>query len=101
MLTDKGGVILRLFFAAFALSLLAGCSLFDNPSRFDLNAKWVSKDGKTQEQLYSDQAECKRDTMMMSPPGFSGPGGGGGGGWGMSEMKAFDGCMQAKGWKKE
>ena len=93
-------LVARLFFIAVFSILFAGCETLQMPS-MDVGSKWVSKDGKSQEQLDADQAECRRDIMVSRPPSVAGPGGMGGSGWDMSDLKQFDACMRAKGWKKE
>ena len=89
--------ILKLFGCWLCVITLAGCSLVDLKSRMQFSVKWVSADGKTQEQLYEDQKECTHEAMLMSAPPFPGEMAGGGGG----DMQVFDNCMRSKGWKKE
>lgn len=86
---------MKLFFLAVGVIILAGCAV-QLPHLPELGFNWVSTEGKSQEQLYQDEAECRRDVKLQSPE-FSGPGGG----WGMSEMRAFDDCMRSKGWVKK
>jgi hypothetical protein len=89
--------ILGAFLFATCLTMVAGCSQFRLPSKTDFSSNWVSKEGKSKDQLYEDQKECTRDAKSVSSPAFPGEMGGGGGG----DMKAFDRCMRAKGWTKE
>jgi len=90
-------VILKLFFLAVGVIMLAGCAM-QLPHVPELGYNWVSIEGKSQEQLYQDQTECRQEVRLLQSPEFSGPGGVG---WGMSEMRAFDDCMRSKGWVKK
>ncbi|MEN6440964.1 MAG: hypothetical protein ABFD97_20530 [Syntrophobacter sp.] len=96
-----GGASLGLLPLALLLTLLAGCSMFDFGHKLEFSTTWVSTTGQPSEQLYDDQAECRRDGVMMSPPGLPLSQGTGGDSWGYSDMKAFDSCMRAKGWVKK
>ncbi len=91
-----GKVSLKMVFCALFALVLSGCSMFELPSKSDFSTTWVSREGKTREQLAVDQKECSRDAMLASPPAFFGEGHGGGG-----DMKVFNSCMRAKGWVKE
>jgi hypothetical protein len=95
-LIQTKGVILKLFFLAVGVIMLAGCAM-QLPHVPELGYNWVSMEGKSQEQLYQDQTGCSREVRLLQSPEFTGPGGG----WGMSEMRAFDDCMRAKGWVKK
>lgn len=86
---------LKLFVFALIVSVLTGCSMIDFPPKMEFKSTWVSKEGKTPEQLAEDRKECSRDAMMASSPAFFGEGRSGG------DMKVFDSCMRAKGWVKE
>jgi hypothetical protein len=88
---------LKLFFLAFGVIMLAGCGV-QLPHMPEMGYNWVSTESKSSEQLYQDQTECRREVRSLQSPEFSGPGGVG---WGMSEMRAFDDCMRARGWVKE
>jgi hypothetical protein len=92
-------LVLRLCFLLCCSVMLCGCGMFEFNPRMDLGSNWVSKDGKSGEQLQEDQRECKREVMIMNPQ-FSGQGGMGGG-WDMNDVKAFNNCMRARGWTKE
>ncbi|MGA2403951.1 MAG: hypothetical protein ABSG91_19965 [Syntrophobacteraceae bacterium] len=95
-LRTRGEVLKVLLFAAGVI-MLAGCGMqWPHAPEFGFN--WVSREGKSQEQLYEDQTSCRRYVRMLQGPDFSGPGGSG---WGMSEMKAFDDCLRSKGWEKK
>ncbi len=86
---------------AFLITLAAGCSMFDFNRKLEFGTTWVSAGGQSSDQLYDDEAECRRDTVMKSTPGLPLSQGTGGDGWGYSDMKAFDSCMKAKGWVKK
>lgn len=101
MRSKKGGARLKLLFLAFCLALIAGCSVVQFGPRPNFGTTWVSTNGTPSEQLHDDQAECRRDTVLMTPPGLPLSGGTGGEGWGYSEMRAFDNCMKAKGWVRK
>ena len=88
--------ILKLIACVFCVAALAGCSLVDWRSKLEFSVRWVSPDGKTQEQLEEDQKACTHEAMLMSAPPFPGELGGGGG-----DMSVFDSCMRSKGWVKE
>ena len=88
---------MKLLLLTVGVMMLAGCSI-QLPHVPELGFNWVSLEGKSQEQLYEDQAACRRDVQTFQSPEFSGPGGVG---WGMSEMRAFDDCMRSKGWVKK
>ncbi len=91
--------VARLFFLAIFPILFAGCGTFQLPT-MEVGSRWVAE-GKTQEELRADQAECRRDVMVVRPPSLAGPGGMEGSGWDRGDLKQFDNCMRAKGWKKE
>lgn len=88
---------MKLLFLTVGAIMLAGCSM-ELPHLPELTFNWVSPEGKSQEQLYTDQSACQREVKTFQSPEFSGPGGVG---WGMSEMRAFDDCMRSKGWVKK
>jgi hypothetical protein len=94
-------VVLKVFFLAIVFAMLTGCTPMDFPPKWTLGSNWVSREGKSQEQLYRDQTECKRDIMVVSPPGFSAQNGAGGSDWDTGSIKQFESCMRAKGWVKE
>jgi hypothetical protein len=97
MLSKTTGSVLKMLFCAAGGLMLAGCGIqWPHVPEFGFN--WVSAEGKSQEQLYQDQTDCRRDVALMYPPDSSGPGDHG---MGASNMKAFDDCMRAKGWKKQ
>jgi hypothetical protein len=89
--------ILTLSFYAAGAFMLAGCGM-ELPHPPQLGFNWVSEEGKTREQLYHDQAECRREVRLLYPPDSSGPGERG---WEMSDVRAFDDCMRSKGWTKQ
>lgn len=64
--------------------------------QMELNANWVSKDGKTKQQLTEDMQACSREAKMASAPALPGEMGGS-----SADMKVFDVCMRSKGWTKE
>jgi hypothetical protein len=77
--------------------MLAGCGM-ELPHVPEFGFNWVSEAGKPQEQLYEDQAGCRREVAMLNPPLSSGPGDHS---WDMNDMRAFDECMRSKGWTKQ
>ena len=64
----------------------------------EMGFNWVSTGGKFQEQLFQDEAACRREVSLIESPGSAGSSGAV---WGMSEMRAFDDCMRSKGWIKK
>ncbi len=93
-------IFTRLFLLAVFPILLFGCDTFQlTPPSMEITTNWVQA-GKTPEELRKDQAECRRDIALVRPPSFS-SGGPPDEGWGMSELRHFENCMRAKGWKKE
>jgi hypothetical protein len=97
LLPGIGKAVLKVSFCALGVIMLAGCGM-QLPHPPELGFDWVSKEGKSREQLYHDQAECRREVTMLYPPDSSGPGDRG---WGASNMRAFDDCMRSKGWSKQ
>lgn len=91
----------KLFLLAAAGAMLSGCADMDFPRKLDFNSNWVSRDGKSQEQFYRDQGECKRETLLVNPPAFPSQAGVDGSNWDMSNIKEFESCMRSKGWAKE
>jgi hypothetical protein len=89
--------ILKVFFCAVGAAVLIGCAM-ELPHVPELGFNWISKEGKSQEQLYADQTACRREISMLYPPDSSGPGNRS---WDMSDMRAFDACMRSKGWIKQ
>lgn len=98
-----GKSVPRFFLLVLCATMLAGCGSFQLPSRADFSAEWVPPEGKSRDQFREDQLDCRRDTVVISSPGFSSPGAGmgGGGNWGMAERKSFENCMRSKGWIKK
>ena len=92
-----GTVILIVSICTAGAAMLAGCGM-ELPHRPEFGFSWVSNEGKTQEQFYHDQAECRREVAMLNPPG---PSGLGDRGWDMTDTRAFDECMHSKGWTKQ
>jgi hypothetical protein len=87
---------LKLIVLACVAALLAGCSM-ELPKMPELGFNWVSREGdRSQEQLYQDQADCRRQVGLHQP--ITGQPGSG---WGASEMREFDDCMRSKGWVKK
>ncbi len=86
--------------ARLSLLVLISCfTVFAGCSSVDSGPEWVSKEGKSQEQFFADQADCRQDINRKRGPGFTGLGGMGSG-WDMNDMKEFDTCLRAKGWTK-
>lgn len=94
-------VVMKLLLPAVCFIMLAGCAPMDFPPKLNVGSTWVSREGKSQEQLYRDQTECKRDIMVGTTPGFSAQTGAGGSDWDTSGIRQFENCMRAKGWVKE
>ncbi len=92
--------VLKLVFLALCSFMLAGCGVFEFGPRMEFGSNWVSKDGKSGEQLMEDQRDCKREVSLMNPQ-FVGQSGMGGGGWDMNDVRAYDNCMRSRGWVKE
>ncbi|MGC9966458.1 MAG: hypothetical protein ABSE08_13730 [Syntrophobacteraceae bacterium] len=97
MLLRISKAILKVFACALGAFMLAGCGI-ELPHAPELGYNWVSREGKSQDQLYHDQTECRRDMTLLYPVDSSGPGDHG---WGMGDARAFDACMRSKGWTKE
>jgi hypothetical protein len=97
MLLDVSKALLKVSICAAGAIMLAGCGM-ELPHPPELGFNWVSKEGRSQEQLYRDQTECRREVTLLYPPASSGPGDQG---WGMSDVRAFDACMRSKGWSKQ
>lgn len=96
------GVFVSLFFSVLCLILLAGCDTIGlTPPSMDLGANWVSTEGKSRDQFHNDQAECRRDITMSRTPTLAGPGGMSGDKWDVNDIRGFESCMRAKGWKKQ
>lgn len=96
------GALSRLACLLFFSVLCAGCeSIGLEPPPMEFGSKWVSTVGKSQDQYQNDQADCRRDISMNRSQTLVGPGGTTADKWDMSEIRAFDSCMRAKGWKKE
>jgi hypothetical protein len=98
MLLRISEVILKASFCALGAFMLAGCGSMQLPHIPELGFDWVSAEGKSQEQLYHDQVECRRQVMLQSPPDSSGPGDRG---LGMTDTRLFDDCMRSRGWSKQ
>lgn len=100
---EKTGRVLKLFLILICLSVLACCALEDFVPKWDYGSSWVSKEGKSRDELYQDQLECRRNVTMTHPADVQGPGSGGtyGSGWDLSDIKEFDSCMRSRGWIKE
>jgi len=96
------GALSRLSCLLFFSILLAGCETigFERPP-LEFGSAWVSTVGKSQDQFHTDQADCRRDVSMNRSQTTVGPGGNTAEKWDMSEFRAFESCMRAKGWKKE
>ncbi len=94
-MSDRGKAVLKMVSCVLFASILSGCSAFEFPPKLEFSSTWVSKEGKTKEQLAEDQKACSRDAMIASPPAFFGEGHSSG------DMKVFNSCMRAKGWVKE
>ncbi len=99
MLLSIRGVILMVLACLFGAVMLVGCGAMELPHVPEFGFNWISKDGKSQEQLSRDQSACRQDIMLRHPSDCSGPGSDGS--WGMSDVKAFDECMYSKGWTKQ
>ena len=97
MLLRISKVILKASFLAAGAIMLAGCGM-ELPHLPEPGFNWVSGEGKSPQQLYYDQAECRREVTLLYPPEPTGPGERG---WGMAESRAFDACMRSKGWNKQ
>ncbi len=96
------GALSRLVSLLFFSILVAGCnSIGLEPPPIEFGSNWVSTSGKSQDQFQADQADCKRNISMNRSQTLVGPGGTTADKWDMSEIRAFDSCMRAKGWKKE
>ncbi|MCE5333377.1 MAG: hypothetical protein LLG06_02185 [Desulfobacteraceae bacterium] len=93
---EGGKVILRLFICTVCAISLFGCSTFELPKKEDFSSTWVSKSGKTRDDLMQDQKECRHEASLVTPPAFPGEMGGSG-----ADMKVFNACMRSKGWVKE
>ena len=59
------GVILKLFFLAVGIVMLAGCAV-QLPHMPELGFNWVSVEGKSQEQLDQDQTACMREVSSLN-----------------------------------
>jgi hypothetical protein len=90
-------VTLKLLLLALGAVLLAGCAT-ELPHLPEMGFNWVSRDGRSQDQLYQDQMDCRREVSVGQ---IANPTSQGGTVWGMNEMKAFNDCMRSKGWVKE
>jgi hypothetical protein len=97
MLLRISKAILKVFSCAVGASMLAGCGM-ELPHAPEMGFNWVSSEGKSQEQLYHDQSECRREVTMLYPSDSSGPGDRS---WGIGDAKAFDACMRSRGWTKK
>lgn len=97
MFLKLGKTILMVSSCAAGAIMLAGCGM-ELPHMPEPGYNWVSEEGKSQEQLYEDQAECRRDVTLRYPSDSSGPGDLA---WGLGDARAFDACMRSKGWSKQ
>jgi hypothetical protein len=88
---------LKLLLLGVGAVMLAGCSM-QLPHLPEMGFNWVSTEGKSQDQLYQDQIECRREVSLIQSPDPANPGAAV---WGMSQMKAFDDCMRTRGWEKK
>lgn len=81
---------------ALLCAVSAGCAELDVFPKIEFGSTWVSKEGKSQADLYKDQRECNHEVMMLRTPAFPGQMSGG-----AEELRVFEGCMRSRGWVKE